>query len=163
MKQPRTMLLVFAMTFLALGGFSFADMPKGEHGGKHHHGDRHYEKGKHRATCWTETLTEDQQAQVDKMRVEFKKVKSLLKAQITVKKVELATLVTQDKPDQEAINQKIDEILKLKKEKMRKKYAFKVKLRSVLNEKQRVLFDMKMLKKALHGKSHRYKKGHGHQ
>ena len=77
--------------------------------------------------------------------------------------VELAILVTQDSPDQNAIDKKIDEILELKREKMRKKYALKVDMRSILTPEQRVSFDMHLLKKAQHGKGHGYKKEHGYR
>ena len=66
------------------------------------------------------------------------------------------TVITSDNPKQDQINQKIDQIVKLKAEKMRLKAAHKIQVRSVLNEDQRVQFDMMMLKKAYKGK-----KGHG--
>ena len=75
-----------------------------------------------------------------------------------MKKVELAPLVTEDQPDQNAINQKIDEILELKRGKMRKKYAFKVEVRRILTPDQRIFFDKKLFKKALHDKLHADKK-----
>jgi Spy/CpxP family protein refolding chaperone len=151
---------------LAFNAPAFAQMghmKEGGHATKPRHGEMSHGKGMHDASCWMETLTEEQKAKAAKMRLEFKKVKSLLKAQITVKKVELATLVTQESPDQNAINKKIEEILDLKREKMRKKYAFKVAIRSMLTPEQRVSFDMHMLKKALHGKGHGYKKRHGYR
>jgi Spy/CpxP family protein refolding chaperone len=149
------MLAVNAPAFAQMG-----HMKEGGHSSKSQQGETGHGKGLHDASCWMETLTDEQKAKAAKMRLEFKKVKSLLKAQITVKKVELATLVTQDSPDQNAINKKIDEILDLKREKMRKKYAFKVAMRSMLTPEQRVSFDMHLLKKALHGTGHGYQKGH---
>ncbi len=138
-------------------------MGAGGHGSKSHHEEMGHGKGMHGPSCWMETMTEEQKAKAAKMRLEFKKVKYLLKAQMKVKKVELATLVTQDSPDQNAIDKKIEEILKLKREKMQKKYALKVAMRNMLTPEQRVSFDMHMLKKAYHGKGHGHKRGHGYR
>ena len=166
MKNLRNMLLVISTLILATSAPAFAQTGhtgEGGHSIKSHHGEIGHGKGIYEASCWTETLTEEQKAKRAQMRLEFKKVKFLIKAQIKVKKVELAVLVTQDNPDQMAIERKIEEILVLKKEKMQKKYAYKVALRNMLTPEQRVLFDMKMLKKAYKGKSYGHKKGHGYR
>lgn len=164
MAQSRNLLVIisiFLLTFYAPAFAQTGHMSGSGHVMQSHHSDRGHGKSIYEASCWTETLTEEQKAKAAKMRLEFKKVKFLIKAQIKVKKVELATLVTQDNADQAAIEKKIEEILGLKREKMRSKYAYKVALRSMLTPEQRVLFDMKMLKKAYHGKKHGYSKGHG--
>ena len=166
MKKLRNMLLLIPILILPFTTTAIAQTGHAEKGGhsmKSHHGEMSHGKSVYEASCWTETLTEDQKAKRAKMRLEFKKVKYLIKAQIKVKKVELATLVTQDNPDQNAIDKKIDEILELKKKKMQKKYAYKVALRNILTPEQRVLFDMKMLKKAYKGRGHGHKKGHGYR
>ena len=157
METLRKMFLVFSILMLALPAPALAQMGEmGEHGhsSKGQHEGMSHGKGMPGDDSWTETLTDEQRAKIGKMRLEFKKAQSLLKAQITVKKVELATLVAEDSPNQSAIDKKIDEIVELKREKMRKKYAYKVALRSMLTPEQRVSFDMKMLKKALHGDRH---------
>jgi len=63
-------------------------------------------------------------------------------------------------PDQKAINKQIDKIVKLKAEKMRLKAAHKVEVRKVLNDDQRVQFDMKILKSAYHGKQGHHRGHH---
>ncbi|MCA9473739.1 MAG: periplasmic heavy metal sensor [Nitrospirales bacterium] len=163
-KTAQAILLSSIMMFL-FSAPVLADMDhmqKGHHTG-HHRGDMNYGKKSHEVSCWTETLTDDQKAKFAKMRLELKKAKSLLKAQIKVKKIELVTLVTEDNPDQSAIDQKINEILALKKQKMQKKYAFKIAIRSMLTPEQRVQFDMSLLKKAVHGKGQGYQKKSGHK
>jgi Spy/CpxP family protein refolding chaperone len=160
------MLLIFSILLLGLNAPALAQMghmKEGTHSSKPQHREMGHGKGMHEASCWMKSLTAEQKATGAKLRLEFKKVKSLLKAKITVKKVELAILVTQDSPDQNAIDKKINEILELKREKMRKKYAFKVDMRSILTPEQRVSFDMHLLKKAQHGKGHGYKKEHGYR
>lgn len=163
MQKSRFMMLVFSILMLAISGPAFAQMGHMEmsgHPSQSPHGEMGHERGSHGDACWMKSMTDEQKAKAAKMRLEYKKVKSLMKAQIRVKKVELATLVMQDSPDQNAINKKIEEIVDLKREKMQKKYAFKVALRGMLTPEQRVSFDMHMLKKAVHGKGHGYKKGH---
>ncbi len=166
MKTFRTVLLVISTLIFAAGVPAFAQSGHsggGGHAMKSHHGETRHGKSIYEASCWTETLTDEQKAKRAQMRLEFKKVKFLIKAQLKVKKIELATLVTQDNPDRNAIESKIEEVLALKREKMRAKYAYKVALRNMLTPEQRVLFDMKMLKKAYKGKSHGHKKGHGYR
>lgn len=166
MKKFRNLLLVISTLIFAANVPAFAQTGHtgvGGHAMKSHHEEPRHGKSIYEASCWTETLTDEQKAKRAQMRLEFKKVKFLIKAQIKVKKIELATLVTQDTPDRSAIERKIDEVLELKREKMRKKYAYKVALRNMLTPEQRVLFDMKMLKKAYKGKGHGHKKGHGYR
>ena len=166
MKTFRNMLIVMSTLIFAAGVPAFAQTGHtggGGHGMKSHHGEMRHGKGIYEASCWTETLTDEQKAKRAQMRLDFKKEKFLIKAQIKVKKIELATLVTQDNPDRSAIEQKIEEVLELKRQKMRKKYAYKIALRNMLTPEQRVLFDMGMLKKAYKGKGHGHKKGHGYR
>ena len=166
MNKPEKMLLVISILLLAFNAPAFAQMghmKEGGHAMKPHHMEMGHGKGIYDASCWTETLTEEQKAKRAQMRLEYKKEKLLIKAKIKVKKVELATLVTQDNPDQSSMERQIEEILELKREKMRATYAYKVALRNMLTPEQRVLFDMKLLKKAYKGKGHGHKKGKGYR
>lgn len=108
-------------------------------------------------TCWKDTLTDEQRAKLAKLKLDHMKVQAPIKAKIKSVKVELALLVTADKPDMAAINKKIDELTKLKNSKMKEKYKYIVAKRKLLNDDQRVLFDMKLIKKAMKGK---HKGGH---
>ena len=104
---------------------------------------------------WMETLTDEQKVQADKVHLALKKSLIVPKAKLNVKKAELNNLVIKDNPDKEAIYQKIDEILELKREIMHKKNDHKVEMRDMLTAEQQVSFDMKLL-----GTAGR-KKGHG--
>ena len=165
-KTHNQIIFIFSILLMVLNTPVFAQMSHmKEHGQSGHsqHDEMSHGKAKHHASCWMESLSDEQKAKIAKLRLEYKKVKSLKKAEIRVKKLELATMVAHDPPDQDAINKKIDEILDLKREKMQKKYAFKIAMRSLLTPEQQVSFDMHMLKKALHGKGHGQKKGHGYR
>ena len=114
----------------------------------------------HRADSWKASLTEEQQNQVAKLKLDYKKKVYPIKAKIKQARIELALLMTTNKPSQKSINNKIDQIVKVKAEKMRLKAKHKIEVRKVLNKEQRVKFDLKILKKAYRGK----KRGHyGHR
>lgn len=120
---------------------------KGHRGG---HGKGHFF-----GSSWKETLTDEQKAQADKMHLALKKSLSVPKAKLNAKKAELNNLLLTDNPDKKSIYQKIDEIIELKREIMRKKYDHKVEMRGMLTPEQQVSFDMKLLETSGH------KKGHG--
>ena len=101
---------------------------------------------------WKASLTDEQSKQIDKLRLDYKQKAYLLKAKIKQAKIELAMLITADSPKQKDIDKKIDEILKLKGEKMHIKAAHKISVRKLLTEEQRVQFDLHVLKKAAGGK-----------
>lgn len=111
-----------------------------------------------RGACWKDTLTDEQRDKLAKIKLDHMKVQAPLKAEMKTIKVDLALLVTADKPDSAAINKKIDELTRLKNAKMKEKYKYLAAKRKVLNNKQRVLFDMHVIKKAMKGKKKGYPK-----
>lgn len=156
MKSLPTLLIMAA---LAGGGLALTTTAvAAQHGGHGMH-MKGMGSGMHQGG-WRATLSDDQIKQIDKLKLEHKKKTYPLNTGIKQARVELAMLITSDKPDQKAINSKIDEIVKLKAEKMRLKASHKVAVRKVLNEDQRVLFDMHVLKKAYHGKSGHHRGHH---
>ena len=149
-----------------------AEMSKGTGHGKSgdgHHAMKHGKKtkmghkGGHRSghlfgPHWKGLLTDSQRTQIDKMHLEVKKSTSVMKAQLKVKKIELANLIIQDDPNTGAIHRKIDGILELKGKIMKIKYDHKVEMRGIMTPEQRVSFDMGIVGKASSGKGH----GKGH-
>jgi len=113
----------------------------------------------HKDGGWKASLSESQQDQLAKLKLDYKKDKYLLKTKLKQAKIELAILVTSDKPDQKALDNKINEIVQLKSKKMHTKVKHKIAVRKILNKEQRVKFDMKVLKKAFHGKKRGKKHG----
>lgn len=101
---------------------------------------------------WRQTLTKDQQIQIDQMHLEFAKVKMTLKARINTLKVELALLCTADTPNPEAIENKIEEVLVVKRNMMRIHSEHIVNMRKVLNSEQRMSFDLDVLHRMGRGK-----------
>jgi Spy/CpxP family protein refolding chaperone len=152
MKYIIMMLLAAA---LACGGINSVPAAFADQHGKHHmmghHGSSHH---------WKATLSDEQIKEINKLKLDYKKKKYPVKAKLKQAKVELALLMTADSPKQKDIDKKIDQILKLKGEKMRLKTGFKISMRKVLNDEQRVMFDMHLLKKAYHGKKHKRRHHH---
>ena len=133
--------------------------PRWEHGRMHGGGMMH-EGGygtKHSfGHNWKASLTDEQSKKIDKLRLSYKRNTYLLKAKLKQAKVELALLITEDEPNKSGISSKIDQITKLKKEKLHLKTNHKIDVRKLLTEDQRVQFDLAVLKKAAKGK---YRKG----
>jgi Spy/CpxP family protein refolding chaperone len=102
------------------------------------------------APSWKKTLTDEQKVQADKMHLALKKSIYVLKAQLIAKKAELNSLVVQDNPGEGALYGKIDEVLELKREIMRKKYDHIRAVRGMLTPEQRISFDMKHIGMAGH-------------
>jgi Spy/CpxP family protein refolding chaperone len=109
-----------------------------------HHGEEY--------ARWKKSLSSEQRAKIDKMKLDFIKKQYPMKAKKKALKIELALLATADSPDMKAIDKKIDDLLALTKQMMQQKYAHKTAVRKELNDEQRVQFDIAMLKKAKHGK-----------
>ena len=129
-----------------------ADQDYGMHHGAMHGGMGMYDGPGMYGASWKNTLTNEQRSKVAKLKLEHIQIVAPLKVKIKGAKVQLAMLVTADKPDMNAINKKIDELTSLKNEKMKSKYQYIIAKRKVLNAEQQVLFDLHVMKKALHGK-----------
>jgi Spy/CpxP family protein refolding chaperone len=101
---------------------------------------------------WKASLTDEQSKKIDKLRLTYKQGKYLLKAKLKQAKVEFALLITKDNPSKSAIDKKIDQITKLKNEKLHLKADYKINVRKLLTEDQQVQFDLAVLKKMSDGK-----------
>jgi len=146
--KPYGLLLILGTLIGSLGltTTALADHGRGMQGGGMYGG-----KGMS-GMCWKETLTDEQRAKLAKLKLDYMKAKAPIKAKMKAVKVDLAILVTTNKPDTNAINKKVDELTKLKNDKMKEKYKYIAAKRKVLTAEQQVLFDTRVIKKAMHGK-----------
>ncbi len=117
----------------------------GADGGQHGRG-----KGGLFKADWTTTLNDDQKARLDALRVAYVKDKMPMKARAQSIKTELAVLSLQEKADTATISTKLDELLLVKRAMMLRKYEYISSQRAVLDEDQRVSFDMDVMKRAGH-------------
>jgi len=148
--------LLFFLTTL-IGGLGLTTTALADPGHGMMHGGGMYGGGMYggQGMCgpnWKDTLTDEQRTSLAKLKLDHMKVTAPIKVKIKNLKVELAMLVTTDKPDTNAINKKIDELTKLKNDKMKEKYKYISAKRKVLTEEQQVLFDTRIIQKAMHGK-----------
>jgi len=103
-------------------------------------------------------LPAEKREKLMELRLSFKRRLFPLKAEKRKLKVDLAVLMTSDKPNRAAINGLIDKIVSVKREIMRLKAEHRLAVRKELPEKMRAFFDMRLLKKSFHGKK-RWKRG----
>jgi hypothetical protein len=98
---------------------------------------------------WTETLSAEQKAALDKLHVDYAKNKVQQRLKIKALKVQLTVLATADESQPEAAATKIDALLATKREMLLAKQAYIAEQRAVLTPEQRVSFDMTMIHQAL--------------
>jgi Spy/CpxP family protein refolding chaperone len=143
------------------GGKHGGGMPgAGKHGGCKHKGGKHggmHSGGKHSGPRlygedWRKSLTDEQKAQLDRLHLAYARTKAPSKARMKALEVELTALATAVEPSWQVIDARIDELLQIKRQAMRAKYAYVADQRRVLTPEQQVSFDMQMIHKAMHGK-----------
>jgi Spy/CpxP family protein refolding chaperone len=91
-------------------------------------------------------LTEDQQKQIDKSKLEMEKAILPLETQLEVKEAELKSLLIADNPNTAAINAKLDEIGAARTQIQKKRVAHELDVRKLLTPEQRIDFDKRVLK-----------------
>ncbi len=106
-------------------------------------------------------LTDEQEQKISDLRTAYVKEMNTYRSDLSIKRAELQKLQTADDADMNKINSKIDEIGKIMTEMSKSKAAHHQKVRALLTDEQRVLFDsrhnrrmrpgMKMRRGELHG------------
>lgn len=109
-------------------------------------------KGHAMGPNWKDTLNDKQKKAADEMHLKLEKALSLPKAAKDLKKKELRLMIVQENPDKKAIEEKIDEIMKLEANILLSRIGHKVEMRRMLTDDQRVSFDMMILSGPPHGK-----------
>lgn len=84
----------------------------------------------------TVTLTPEQQAQIDKLRLDYQKAVTLGQALLQTKQLELSELLRAAQPDQDAVSAKIDEINSVRSQLQKEAAAYQVAVRGVLTPEQ---------------------------
>ena len=88
-----------------------------------------------------QTLDDKQREELKKMRTQQLKERVQTRNLLREKRAKLETLQTADKPDMKEINKVIDEIAAIQAQEMKTQAANRQKVRSLLTDEQRVLFD----------------------
>ncbi|VAW82228.1 hypothetical protein MNBD_GAMMA12-1048 [hydrothermal vent metagenome] len=146
-----------------LTGMSSAVMAEKKSGGYHGHKGHHGHKGYHK------TLSKEQKEKLAKLGIAHGKFMTLHKAKKQRLKLELALLITSDKPNAAAIAKKIGQLATVVKTVISSAVKHKIAVRTILTVDQRTRFDMRIFKMASshHGGHHKkhhgcHKKHHGH-
>lgn len=96
--------------------------------------------------CGIKDLTPDQEKQMKSLKQKMMKEMLPLKNQIAEKKAHLNTISTGDNVDMTAVNKTNDELFALKAEIVKKQNQFKQDVRKLLNDEQKLMFDMHQVK-----------------
>ncbi|MDZ7608224.1 MAG: Spy/CpxP family protein refolding chaperone [Cyclobacteriaceae bacterium] len=86
-------------------------------------------------------LTEDQKGKIEEIKLASGKKTIQGQNKISELEAQLATSLTQDKVDNTKVNSLIDEIGKLKTENRKDRISAQLKIRELLTEKQKIIFD----------------------
>lgn len=89
-------------------------------------------------------LSEDQKAQIHKLRISHLKDVQTLRNQVRENRAHYKTLMTSENPDMNAINKNIEEFGSLRNQLMKKEASHIQDVRKLLNDEQRIMFDQKM-------------------
>jgi len=98
-------------------------------------------------------LTEKQTEQIKKIKIEHLKKVTQKQNLLKEKRAHLKVLMTQDNPDRKAIDKTIGEINSLRSDLFKERVNMQLKVRSLLNEEQKVYFDRKKSKMGMHKKN----------
>ena len=94
---------------------------------------------------WVKTLSGEQKTRVDMMHLELDRELVVLKAQEELAQKQINVLVTRDNAASNAVNAKIDELMGIKKQILRARYAHILEMRTMLTPAQRISYDMETL------------------
>lgn len=105
-------------------------------------------------------LSDEQRTRLRQLKAQHLKSVAPLKAQARALKADLYALTLNDKPEQSAIQQKIDALVELKRKLLQEKSNYLRSSREVLTAEQRPAFDIHVMKKVMgEGGTHRRGKG----
>ena len=129
-------ILIMALAIVMIGGTStFAQRGQGMGPG----GGQGYGYNVGVCTGYGLDLTEDQQNQMNKIRVAHMKAVQPVRDQLLELNAHQRTLMNAEDADQKAINKNIDEITKLENKLMKVGSEFQLKVKSILTDEQKVM------------------------
>ncbi len=147
MKNGKLRMNVAAIlaALMLMGTVSIAQ--QGRHSGDRpmHEGDgRGYVKHSENPSRYDQLdLTDDQKAKIDEIKLASGKNSTQRQNKMNELEAQLRTSITQDKVDKTKVNSLIDEIGKLRTENRKDQMDDHLKIRELLTEKQRIIFDQR--------------------
>jgi Spy/CpxP family protein refolding chaperone len=150
------MIVVLAFFFISSGSLVYAQSKNEKNdegrGLKTEKNDMHGKMCGKGCVCGIKGLSDEQKHKIEKIEASNKKEMLQYRNLLDEKKSHLKTLETSDNADLSAINKTIDEISSIEGEIMKKHAATKQEIRKVLNDEQRIQFDLKKGKMKMDGK-----------
>jgi Spy/CpxP family protein refolding chaperone len=139
MKYKIFILAVLSLFVLSSFGFAKGQSPKhGQRGCNMEKPSHGCEMGFHKIP----DLTEEQMTKIHELRVEHEKEILPLQAKVNSLWAELKVLALENNPNQQQINNKIDDIGKVKAQIQKTQIAHRLKVRELLTEKQKLHFNI---------------------
>ena len=145
----KSIMVVFVATFLLIGTQSIAQ--RGRQGGfnKGYGQGRGYdERPKHQRLFDQLDLTDEQKDKIEGLNLESSKEAIQIQNQMREKEAQLTTLLTQENVEKNKVNNLINEIGKLKSESRKDRVDTHLKIKALLTEKQKIIFDQSQSKRA---------------
>jgi len=142
--------IVLVIAFMLIGTISKAQRERHEgfKNGNHHEKTAYDDRPNHQSLIDQFELTDEQKIKIDDLKLESSKENTQRKNQLREKEAQLTTLLTQDKIDQNKINSLIDDIGKLRTEGRKDRVNTDLKIRALLSEKQKIIFDQHQSRRA---------------
>lgn len=135
MKTKRILTSVLLSVLVLASSLAIAQPKNGQRG----QCDKAQRGAKDKMACLN--LTEDQQATAETFFTEMQKEMTPLKLDLKEKKVQLDKLMIADQPDEKDIDAKLEEMSAIRLEMQKLKIDHQLKLRTILDADQKVLFD----------------------
>lgn len=141
--------VVFIISFIALAGILNAQpSQRKEFSGKNTEKVKEAPRPRHGGFEASIPGLDDQQREnIKKIRMDQMKERTQISNQLKEKRAKLEVLQTADKADMKEINKVIDEIAALQAAEMKAQAAARQKIRNILTEEQRIIFDSRPVAK----------------
>jgi Spy/CpxP family protein refolding chaperone len=112
------------------------------------HTEKEHKSAHHFTESWAKTLSDDQKSRVDMMHLELDRELVVLKAQEELVQKQINVLATRDNTAPNSLHAKIDELMGIKKQILRSRYAHILEMRAILTPAQRISYDMQTLERS---------------
>jgi Spy/CpxP family protein refolding chaperone len=151
-RKMKTVATVAVVMLVMIGSLSFARQGPGDGYGR----KDVKERGNRDRSLYQEDLnrlelTDEQKSKVEDIQLENAKESVALRNQIREKEAHLTTLITEDKANKSDIDNMIEAIGKLKTQDRINRTDTQLKIRELLTEKQKILFDQHLAARGSRG------------
>ena len=144
MRFKTNLFLMFFAAFFLIGTQGFSQS-KADCDGKHNSSTQGLENK-------IPDLTDQQKKDIEKIGLDMKKQSLPITNELREKRAHLNTLKTTEPIDQKAIDKEIETIGKLRTDLAKLKEATRMKIRNILTDEQKIIFDSESGKHNCHGK-----------